>query len=41
LSDCRVLAEGLQPLGIAGGFAAATAVGLLIQAGSLVVLRRR
>lgn len=36
-----VLAVTLERLGIAGGFAAATAVALLIQAGSLVVLRRR
>jgi hypothetical protein len=35
------LAVGLEPLGLAGGFAAATAVALVIQAGSLVVLRRR
>jgi hypothetical protein len=35
-----VLAEALPPLGITAGFAAATAVALLIQAGSLVVLRR-
>jgi hypothetical protein len=35
------LAVGLEPLGLAGGFAAATAVALSIQAGSLVVLRRR
>jgi hypothetical protein len=34
------LALGLQPLGLVGGFAAATAVALTIQAGSLVVLRR-
>jgi hypothetical protein len=36
-----VLAVTLERLGIAGGFAAATAVALLIQTGSLVVLRRR
>src|SRR5581483_3905291 len=36
-----VLAETLHPLGIGPGFAAATAVALLIQAGSLVVLRRQ
>lgn len=35
-----VLAVTLPPLGIAGGFAAATGVALLIQAGSLVVMRR-
>ncbi len=35
-----VLSLTLQPLGITAGFAAATAVALLIQAGSLVVLRR-
>jgi hypothetical protein len=36
-----VLSLALQPLGIAAGFAAATAVALVIQAASLVVLRRR
>ncbi len=36
-----VLAIALEPFGVAGGFAAATAVALVIQAGSLVVLRRR
>lgn len=36
-----VLALSLDPLGIAGGFAAATAVALAIQAGTLVLVRRR
>lgn len=35
-----VLSLTLQPLGIAAGFAAATAVALVIQAGTLMVLRR-
>jgi hypothetical protein len=35
-----VLSLTLQPFGITAGFAAATAVALVIQAGSLVVLRR-
>ena len=35
-----VLAVTLERLGVAGGFATATAVALVIQAGSLIALRR-